>query len=121
MQMARFAARLREQRYSYREISRLTTQAVETGLLPAHRALSYEAVRGLVGAWQAGKRDIGDFMERARCGRPAVVDAVVTDMITDAVRRSNYGSIRQLHLRVGKEAARLGSETPSYDTVVMRC
>ncbi len=117
LQVARFAAALRAEGWSFRLIARHVLRAVETGILRPGADYTHEAIRGLITAWESGKRSLEDYLEAPRRGRPGVVDPALCALIATAVKTDRYASIRRLHVAMGEEASRLGTAEPSYDAV----
>jgi len=116
-QVAKFAAVAYARCQSERETHRRVRDAMDSGVLPPRAPSSRNAVRTLLKAWTDGQRDIADYRDAPRHGRPKAIPAPVVESVRLAVRLANYGALRQLADRVAREAMRDGLYVPSYERV----
>jgi hypothetical protein len=104
-----------------REKRAAVAACIQVGFIAAGPVPCLETVRELAERWEAGEREIANYEDGDRCGRPRkFIDPRLETMITNAVDNQDYDSVDQLAFRVMREAARLRVRKPSYYAVKIR-
>jgi hypothetical protein len=113
---------LAKRELSLREMAELVEAAKDGGLLPHRAPSSHESLRQLAELWKAGKQSITDYLPQRSSGRSRKgYDEGLVEMISDAVKRASFKSVRQLTTDVMLAAEKLGLDetvVPKYDAVM---